>query len=287
MSTSLLQIAKRFPDQQTCIQYLERLRFEGIGPYCPKCGSPNVLRKKDGTRIGRWNCKGCGSSFNILSGTMFQGTKIKLQKWFLTIHLMLSSRKGISSYQIAREIDTCQYTAWAMMDRIRREMNHHMLNNIFLRGTIEADETYIGAPSNIRGRGTTKIAVLGAVERNGRVVATVIRTADSETIREFVTRYIPEPDGSRFITDGLNAYRAIGNYIRHEVITRSKGHFKGDIHTNTIEGVWSGLKRARYGAHQSYRDYNTQLYVGEACYRYNTRSDNRAFDTFLSGCFEL
>ena len=206
---SLLQIMKRFPDHWTCIEYLEKLRFDGIGPYCSLCGSPNVSRKKDGKRVGRWNCTGCGSSFNVLSGTIFQKTRIPLQKWFLAIHFMLSSRKGISSYQLAREIETCQHTAWSILDRIRREMNHHTVNRTFLKGIIEADETYIGVRSNIQGRGTTKTAVLGAVERNGKVVARVIRTADSETIREFVTRYVPEPDESRFITDGLNAYRSI------------------------------------------------------------------------------
>ena len=76
------------------------------------------------------------------------------------------------------------------------------------------------------------------------------------------------------------------DYISHEVITRNKGYFRGDVHTNTIESVWALLKRARFGVHHSYRDYNTQLYVGEMCYRYNTRFDNQAFDTFLYGCFE-
>ena len=139
------------------------------------------------------------------------------------------------------------------MDRIRREMNYRTVHRTFLKGIIEADETYIGVRSQIQGRGTTKTAVLGAVERNGKVVARVIRTADSETIREFVTRYIPEPDESRFITDGLNAYRAIGDYISHDVITRNKGYFRGDVHTNTIESVWAILKRARFGVHHSYR----------------------------------
>ena len=279
----LLSVLTRFPDQQACIEHLEEIRFGG-GPFCPLCGCVNVARKRDGHRMGRWNCYACRSSFNVLSGTLFQKTKIPLRKWFLAIQLMLNARKGISSHQVGRDLDMCQQAAWSMMKRIREAMNERLTMTL-LQGIIEADETYIGAPSHRRGRGTEKTAVLGAVERGGNVVAEVIPNVSSETIRDFVEYYIRSPRKSQFISDGLHSYRPLGSYIKHKVLKRHGRRFRNQIHTNTIESVWALLKRARYGAHHQYRPENTQLYVAEMCYKYNTRKDSDAFGTFLEGCF--
>jgi len=179
---NLLTVFQRFPDQEACIEHLERIRF-GDEPLCPLCGSWHVARKADGNRIGRWNCHACKRSFNVLSGTIFQKTRIPLQKWFLGIGLMANAKKSLSSYQLARDLDLTQPTALYMQARIRAAMAAEERG--LLQGIIEADETYIGGKlrkrdddtPNKRGRGTKKIPVIGEVERGGRVVA---QAADSQ-----------------------------------------------------------------------------------------------------------
>ena len=286
---NLIEIFRLYPDQQACIERLEELRFGG-GPYCPLCGCVNVARKSDGDRLGRWNCYACRSSFNVLSGTIFQKTRIPLQKWFLAITLMLNSRKGISSHEMARDLEMVQGTAWYMMKRIRQEMANRQ-SAVMLQGVIEADETYVGGrPRKInkgkchsdspRGRGTNKTPILGAVQRGGKVVAKVVDDASGETVLEFCRENIVAL-GSRFITDGWRSYRRVAEHMRHDVLARYDGQFRYGVHTNTIESVWAILKRAWYGAHHHYHWRHTYLYVAEMCYKYNSRVESKPFDAFL------
>lgn len=114
---NLLTILNQFPDQQACIKHLENVRF-GEEPFCPLCGSMDVARKTESGRIGRWNCHGCKSSFNVLSGTIMQKTKVPLQKWFYAMGLVVNAKKSLSSCQLARDLDLTQPTAWYMLQRI-------------------------------------------------------------------------------------------------------------------------------------------------------------------------
>ena len=135
---------ERFPDQESCIQHLERVRWHGK-PVCPHCGCIEIKRKKEESigRVGRFHCSACKASFKVTQGTVFHGTKIPLQKWFLAISLVLNAKKGLSSYQLQRDLDLNQKTAWYIMIRIRAEMLKKT-NALLLQGIIEADETYIG-----------------------------------------------------------------------------------------------------------------------------------------------
>lgn len=179
---NLMTIFTKFPDQEACIEYLERVRW-GDEANCPHCGSVNVGRKDDSGRVGRWNCHACNSSFNVLSGTIFEKTRIPLQKWFLAIGLIVNAKKSLSSFQLARDLDMNQKSAWYMQQRIRAAMLTE--EGELLQGIIEADETYVGgkprktnrrddnSKPNKRGRGTKKTPVIGVMERGGRVVARV------------------------------------------------------------------------------------------------------------------
>ena len=152
----LIAIFKRFPDQQACIEHLERVRYP-VAALCPFCGSERVARKAENDLVGRWNCHECSNSFNVLSGTIFQGTHIPLQKWFLAIALMVDAKKSLSSYQLGRDLDLSQTTAWRMQQRIRAVMSSG--EGALLKGIIEMDETYVGgkprhkSKDNKRGRG--------------------------------------------------------------------------------------------------------------------------------------
>ncbi len=173
---NLISVFTQFPNQQTCIDHLEAIRWSEQA-FCPLCMSDRVARKVEKGRQGRWNCHSCTSSFNVLSGTIFQGSSIPLQKWFLAISLMANAKKSLSSYQLARGLELNQKTAYNMQQRIRSAIAAD--DGELLRGIIEADETYVdGRPryknrNNKRGRGCGKTSVVGAIKRKGRVKATV------------------------------------------------------------------------------------------------------------------
>ncbi len=164
----LLTMITQFSSQEKCIMYLEKERW-GDKPECPHCGSSRVNRKLDLDRVGRWHCKSCKASYNVLQGTLFQKTGIPLPKWFAVINLIMNAKKSISSYQLARDLGMNQRSAYNMAKKIREEMSRK--DKILLRGVIEADETYVGGkprrrrdkdgnlpPPSKRGRGTKKNA---------------------------------------------------------------------------------------------------------------------------------
>ena len=290
----LLQVMPRFPTQESCIRHVEGIRWRNKA-YCPHCGSISVGRKNESQdegetgRIGRWNCHDCHASFKVTCGWVFHGTKIPLQKWFLAIALIVNAKKSLSSHQLSRDLDLNQKTAWYIMTRIRSEMAKK--GGALLQGIIEADETYIGGkprkpnksedfePSK-RGRGTDKTAVIGAVERGGKVVAQVAENLTGQRILEFV-RSVVNLKNSELITDEFRAYELVGKELKHTIINHQEQFVDGDTHTNTLEGFWSLLKRAWYGQHHHYQTAYIPLYVAEQCYVYNYRKLECIFTKFV------
>jgi transposase-like protein len=284
---NLVSIFRQFPDQQACIAHLEQVRW-GDHPSCPHCAGYDVARKRENQRIGRWNCHSCKSSFNVLSGTVMQKTKVPLQKWFLAITLMQNAKKSLSSLQLARDLELNKATAWYLAMRIRRAMAEADAEADFLRGIVEADETYVGGRGKRdsdgnppkRGRGTSKTPVLGAVERGGDVVARPSDRVDGVTIAEFIADNVDFD--ARLMTDQFPSYRAIGREkAQHGVVDHSKYYVNGIFHTNTIEGFWSLVKRAWYGSHHHYSRRWQGEYIAEACYKYNIRHAVNPFADLL------
>ena len=294
---SLIEIFTRFPDHEACIEHLEAIRW-GTDPGCPHCGSMDVARKADGTRIGRWNCYDCHSSFNVLHGTIFQKTKIPLQKWFLAIAILLNAKKSVSSYQLARDLDMNQKSAWFLAMRVRTAIANDTTG--LLSGIIEADECFVGGkprkgnrrpyatqkdqdpPCNKRGRGTSKLPVIGVVERGGRVVARPAAKSEitSAGLKRFILNHVA-PASSLLMTDELPAYRSLSKAMRHSVIKHAARYVDGDTHTNTIEGFWSLIKRAWFGSHHHYSRTYADLYIAEACASYNARHSTDRFGSFM------
>ena len=285
----LIKVFQRYPDHESCIEHLERVRW-GDTAACPLCGSVTVGRKADGDRVGRWNCHGCKSSFNVLSGTIFQKTKIELQKWFLAISLVLNAKKSLSSYQLARDLDLNQKTAWYMAMRIREAM---VDEEVLLSGIVEADEAYIGGKprkpnkreddrQNPRGRGTDKLPIIGAVERGGKVVAKPSLKVDTKALTSFLNEVV-DADASLLVTDTWAGYSRMRQYMRHVTVDHSKQYADGLVHTNTIEGFWSLLKRAWYGTHHHFSNGYSIAYVIETCFKYNARGRKDVFESFLAG----
>ena len=291
---NLVEVMERFPDQETCIEHLEEIRW-GDKPRCPKCEGGYLTRKNESGhgRIGRWHCSDCGASLKVTSGTIFQGTKIPLQKWFLAISLMANAKKSLSSCQLARDMGLQQRAAWRIMMKIRTEMGK---NSPILTGIVEVDETYIGGRNRKdyeqeagepcpRGRGTMKNAVIGAVSRDGQVVTQLIPDISGETIANFIRDNV-DTENAKLYTDQFKGYNAIGKEMEHETLNRSGKWEKSEIHTNTIEGFWTFIKRAWYGSHHHYSTRYTPLYLAEACYKYNNRKTD-IFIKFLTECMEF
>lgn len=289
----LLQVIERFPTQEACVEHLERIRW-GDTPYCPHCGSTKVGKRTESEigRIGRYNCHDCRATFKVTCGTVFHGTKIALQKWFLAIALIVNAKKSLSSHQLARDLNLNQKSSWFLMTRIRSEMAKK--GGALLQGIIEADETYIGGKPRKankkedrenakRGRGTEKDAVIGAVQRGGKVVAQLAPNLTGRTILNFIKSFVNIKD-SELITDEYHAYNLIGRELKHTIINHQEQFVDGNTHTNTIEGFWSLLKRAWYGSHHHYQTAYTPLYVAEGCYKYNYREVDM-FSKFLKECF--
>ena len=288
---NLISIFSQFPDQPSCIAHLEQIRW-GDDPFCPLCGDHDVARKVENDRVGRWNCHGCKSSFNVLSKTIFQGTQLPLQKWFLAISLMVNAKKSLSSCQLARDLELNQKSAWFMQQRIRAAMASD--EGALLQGIIEADETYVGGKprksdkNNKRGRGTGKTSVVGAIQREGDVKAEVTNDTKGATVLGFIEQAV-EVEESSLITDEYKAYLNAYKLMPHWTVNHSADEYVAPddktLHTNTIEGFWSLLKRAWYGSHHKYTKGWSPLFVAEACWKYNHRKDADAFNGLLRACF--
>ena len=292
---NVFDAAALFPDQESCIKHLEAIRW-GDNPECPHCESDRVAPKNEKDKVGRWNCYACKSSFNVLSGTLFQKTQIPLPKWFMAIYLMGDAKKSLSSTQLARHLDMNPPSAWYMMQRIRAEMGRK--SNVLLKGIIEADETYLGGkprgrrnergelpPPSKRGRGTHKTPILAAIERGGKVIAKVASDLTREGILTFIKKIV-KTDQAVLMTDEFKSYEAVDGILPHSVVNYGeKQYVHGIKHTNTIEGFWSMLKRAFHGTHHHYSKKYTPLYLAEACYKWNNRKRRKIFERFLRECF--
>lgn len=281
-------IYRQFPTQEACISHLEAARW-GDNPVCPFCGSDRVARKRENDRVGRWNCHKCHNSYNVLTGTIFKGTRVDLQLWFLAIAILLNAKKSVSSLQLGRDLGINPRTAYRMGMQIRKAM---VDDSEFLNGIVEADETYIGGKPRKndkdsddppkRGRGTKKQPVIGALARGGRVVAKPTDKVTGKTLKAFLGSVVDGAD-SVLITDEFRGYNRMSEWVPHFTINHAVAYAQGMIHTNTIEGFWSLVKRAIFGQHHHYSKAHAAAYIIEACYKYNNRNNPDTFNQFLAG----
>ena len=297
---NIIQVFKQFPTQKSCVKHLEKIRW-GDKPICVYCGSTNTNPLNQESRF-RHYCNGCCKAFNVTVGTIFHGTHIPLQKWFLLISLMQNAKKGLSSLQASRDIEVSQTTTWSMMHRIRKAMSD---DGSLLSGIIEMDETYVGGKprkenkkdnddenntGSPRGRGTKKTPVVGMVERGGNVKAKAtskfeLKFAD---FLKLIRKNINLAE-SLLVTDEYKAYNRMNKVVPHYSVNHSKEYARGDIHTNTIESFWAILKRGIMGQFHWVSKKYLNNYIDEFCYRYNAREldSNIAFSMTVNRMLKI
>ncbi len=299
-----------FTDKEAARLHLEATRWPE-GAVCPHCSSKNV-RELNGKshRAGLRQCneKECRQQFTVTVGTVFERSKVPLNKWLLATHLMTASKKGISSHQIHRMLGVTYKTAWFMTHRIREAMVDD--NPPPLGGKdaeIEADETYIGNKVSLKkkraivragtGTGTkggfsgtgNKYTVVSLVERGGNVRSFHMDSANGESIREALVRNVDRR--SMLMTDESRLYSKVGGeFKRHYKVHHGAGEYKrvhllADAYTNTLEGYYSIFKRGMIGTYQHCSEAHLQRYVTEFDFRYNGRklNDNERRDKALEG----
>ena len=311
-----------FPNEDACKKLLAECRWPD-GPVCPRCGNARVITLK--SKPHHWVCKSgitttdtkgqqvtCAKNgdyrFSVITKTIFQDTKIPLDKWFRVAYLMLTSKKGISALQIHRVIfgekSTHDYhTSWYMCMRWRAAMAGDMFAP--LSGVVEADETYVGGKDKNRhwnkksaqrraavgelplGQskyGYGKVGVIGAIERKGNVVARVIGSQDAPTLAGFV-RKVMDKNVSLVVTDEHKDYNYVDRNLPHQTVKHSAGEYvRGEVHTNSIESFWSLLKRGVMGTYHNVSAKYLPFYLNEFSFRFNNRNNDEMFADLITTC---
>ena len=265
----------RFTNENVAREHLESIRWPN-GPVCPHCGSTKRNSKLNGDshRAGLYFCGDCREQFTVTVGTVFERSKIPLHMWVLATHLICSSKKGMSSKQIERELGVTYKTAWFMTHRIREAMKPTG-NGLLGRGgrAVEADETFVGRkPGSFKRRGYAhKEAVFSLVERQGSVRSFHVPDVTGETLRAKLREHVAKE--ARLMTDDAGQYRhAKEIFGKHEVVNHSaKEYVRGSVHTNTVEGFFSIFKRGIYGVYQHVSSQHLERYTTEFDFRYNHR----------------
>jgi hypothetical protein len=288
-----VEFERMFPDEDTCRAYLVARRWGDV-VCCPRCGAE---ARPISTMAWHWQCKACAPAttyrFSHLTGTIFENTNKPLRDWYRVIHLMLTSEKGMSALQIYRFLGFGSYkTAWLMCHKVRTALVEDIE---LLGGIVEVDETFVGGKAKNRhigkrggpgrgGMGSGKIPVAGAVSRKGNVVARVIENVRADTLTDFV-RESASTKVSLLCTDQWIGYNWLSKDYPHAVVDHSLGQYVvGAVHTNTIEGCWSLVKRGMVGTFHKVSKKYLPLSVAEFQFRYNNRNNPDIFGAAFVGC---
>lgn len=274
---SLYELQKSFPDEETCLKHLEEMRWNGfvVSPF-------DVNSKVYPCAGNKYKCKSTGKYFNVKTGTLFDKTKIELQKWFYAIWIFTNHKKGVSSAQLARDISVTQKSAWFMLARIRacfglEEVKPDMEDNTMF------DETFVGGKNknrhadkkvkNSQGRSfKDKTPVLGMMS-NGKVRTQVVESTSAKHIQPHIIKQVPT--GTTIITDEWHAYNGMEAHYLREIVDHSRKQYVNDcgFTTNPLEGFWSHFKRGIIGIYHNTSRRHLQGYADEFAFRYNTRLD--------------
>ncbi len=271
-----------FDEFEHCREFMVELRWPDGKVACPRCGSDKIFW------IAKelvWKCYGKHdhAKFSLKTGTIFEDSPIALQKWLPAAWLIINCKNGISSYEVGRALGVTQKSAWFMMHRIRLAMQSGTFEK--LSGEVEADETFIGGKARnmhvskrqrrITGTGgKDKTAVMGIMERGGKVRTVVIPNRRKSALQAEVKKHVEA--GAALYTDALLSYEGLATDYAHQVVDHAVQYVDGRVHTNGLENFWSLLKRSISGTYVSVEPFHLFRYLDEQGFRYNERKSTDA-----------
>jgi transposase-like protein len=280
LDVNLNDLSKHFSDETSARQFLERLRWPH-GPRCPHCGSEKAYRlaptpgSKRPVRAGVCKCAQCRKQFTVTVGTIFEDSHIPLSRWLLAIHLLCASKRGMSAHQLHRMLGVTYKSAWFMAHRIRYAMTQPPLERLLgAGGVVEADETYIGGRTHgYQWRAEKqKVPVVALVERSGEARAMALDRVTGKNIRAILRKNVSPK--TCLYTDESDIYTTAGaRFADHQTVCHSKKEYvRGPVHTNTVEGFFSILKRGIHGVYHHVSQRHLPRYLDEFTFRYTNRS---------------
>jgi transposase-like protein len=288
-------LAPQYRDEDAAREYIEKQRWPN-GPECPHCGLVNEARRivakpdsKNPTRKGVWKCLGCSKQFTVTVDSIFSDSHIPLHKWLLAIHLMASSKKGVSAHQLMRNLEIGSYrTAWFMAHRIRWVLTQEPVKAVF-DGIVEVDETYIGGkrrehfpqatkpgerPKDNPGPFAGKAAVVSVLQRGGSVRSHHVQHVTSKTLKPIIEQMVAE--NAHLMTDDSTVLKSAGKNRRHSQVNHSaKEYVRREgaeiITTNSVEGYFALVKRGNFGIYHHWSKKYMGQYLREFDWRFNVR----------------
>ncbi len=281
MFKNLHELIAKMPDETTCRAYLAAQRWNDGIVVCPYCSYRGAYVIENGKR---YKCKSaaCYKKFSVTVGTIFEASNIPLNKWFMALYIISGHKKGISSYQLAKDIGTSQKSAWFMLHRMREALKENSPE--LLSGIVESDETYMArkfasdfvglSPEEVDYKLNNPIknkgAVLGLAQRGGNIRVFAFDESKGDNIKPTIKANVKP--GTRLMTDEAFVYRRGLDEYKHEAVFHSKREWvRLDVHTNTVENFWSVMRRGIYGIYHQISFKHLQAYCNEYSYRYNTR----------------
>lgn len=288
---SIFELTSYFNTEDKCRKAIFQSRWEKDDVVCPFCGEHHCYTRKDGS----FRCPKCGKNFSVTVGTIFENTKISLRKWFLAMYLISCHKKGISSVQLATDIDVTQKTAWFILHKVRTLFAQE---DVVLSGVVECDEMYLGGretnkhdskkTGKTQGRSTkTKTPIFGMTmvwktekvnyetgevktETHTYEVAKKVADTKANTLIPIIEHFIAE--GSTVVTDELSAYNGLNAKYNHIFVRHGEREFTvGSYSTNGIEGFWGHFKRVIFGTYHFVSKAYLERYIDEAVFRFNTK----------------
>ena len=275
-----------FADFENCKSFVIELRWPDGTVKCPRCGSEHIfwIEKE---RV--WKCYGKHdhAKFSLKTGTIMEDSPIGIDKWLTALWLIVNCKNGISSCEVARDLGITQKTAWFLNHRIRMAVHNGSMEKA--SGHVEADETFIGGKARnmhvaerkrrITGTGgKDKVAVMGIMERGGKVRTSVLPNCRKKALQDEVRKHVEA--GAALYTDALLSYDGLASEYAHQIIDHAVAYVDGNVHTNTLENFWALSKRGISGTYVSVEPFHLFRYLDEQAYRYNNRKEMNDFDRF-------
>lgn len=267
-----------FQEETKAREWLEA-RIWPNGANCPHCGSVTVTKMRGKAhRPGLYQCNDCREQFTVTVGTVFERSKVPLNKWLLAVYLLSASKKGMSAHQLHRMLGVTYKTAWSMAHRIREAMREGTIPGGMggQNKVVEVDETYVDGKAKNRATkpAPKKEAVVALVERDGRVRSFHVANVTAKNVREVLTAQVSRK--SWLMSDESGVYIGVGReFAGHASVNHSIDQYVrkgGFVHTNTIENVFSLMKRGIVGTYHHVSPAHLKRYLGEFDFRYNNRT---------------